>query len=145
MYIGNLVLLVLNLPLIPQIARVLAVPTRMLVPLVVFFSVMGVWVTTSSPFDLVVMVAIALAATLLRLLDYPMPPLVLAFVLGPMMEENLRRAVILSDGSFSFLWSRPTPIAVGILIAVVAAWRATATWRAASVVTEPSAERRNGA
>ena len=113
MYIGNLVLLVLNLPLIPQIARVLAVPSRMLAPLVIFFSVMGVYVTTLSPFDLAVMVAIALAATLLRLLDYPMPPLALAFVLGPMMEENLRRAVILYDGSFSFLWTRPVPIVVG--------------------------------
>ena len=113
MYIGNLVLLVINLPLIPQIARVLAVPSRLLAPLVVFFSVMGVYVTTLSPFDLAVMVAIALAATLLRLLDYPMPPLALAFVLGPMMEENLRRAVILYDGSFSFLWTRPVPIVVG--------------------------------
>jgi putative tricarboxylic transport membrane protein len=129
MYIGNLVLLVLNLPLIPQIARVLAVPSRMLTPLVVFFSIVGVYVTTLSPFDLALMIGVALLATLLRLLDYPMPPLVLAFVLGPMMEENLRRAVILADGSFSFLWSRPVPIAVGVLIAGIVAWRATTSLR----------------
>jgi putative tricarboxylic transport membrane protein len=129
MYIGNVVLLVLNLPLIPQIARVLAVPSRMLAPLVVFFSVTGVYVTTLSPFDLAIMVAIALVATLLRLLDYPMPPLVLAFVLGPMMEENLRRAVILYDGSFSFLWSRPVPAVVGLLVCAIVGWRATASLR----------------
>jgi putative tricarboxylic transport membrane protein len=129
MYIGNVVLLILNLPLIPQIARVLSVPSRMLAPLVVFFSVMGVYVTTLSPFDLAVMVAIALGATLLRLLDYPMPPLVLAFVLGPMMEENLRRAVILYDGSFSFLWSRPVPIVVCLLITAIVGWRATTALR----------------
>ncbi|HEX2465345.1 MAG TPA: tripartite tricarboxylate transporter permease [Thermoanaerobaculia bacterium] len=138
MYIGNLVLLVLNLPLIPQIARVLAVPSRMLAPLVVFFSVMGVYVTTLSPFDLTVMVAIALAATLLRLLDYPMPPLALAFVLGPMMEENLRRAVILYDGSFSFLWTRPVPIVVGSLMAAIVGWRLWTTLRARRVVPSGS-------
>jgi putative tricarboxylic transport membrane protein len=124
MYIGNVVLLILNLPLIPQLARVLAVPSRMLAPLVVFFSVMGVYVTTLSPFDLVILVAIAIAATMLRLLDYPLPPLALAFVLGPMMEENLRRSMILYDGSLSFLWSRPVTIVVGLLLAAIVGWRA---------------------
>jgi putative tricarboxylic transport membrane protein len=140
MYIGNVVLLILNLPLIPQIARVLAVPSRMLAPLVVFFSVMGVYVTTLSPFDLALMVAIALAATLLRPLDYPMPPLVLAFVLGPMMEENLRRAVILYDGSFSFLWSRPVPIVVGLLVAAIVGWRAMSALRRRQLPPLESAE-----
>jgi putative tricarboxylic transport membrane protein len=123
MYLGNLVLLALNLPAIPWLARVIAVPPRLLVPLVVFFSIAGVYVTTLSAVDLGIMVAIALAATLLRLLDYPMPPLVLAFVLGPMMEENLRRAVILYDGSFSFLWRRPTPVVVGLLCLTILGWR----------------------
>jgi putative tricarboxylic transport membrane protein len=123
MYLGNLVLLVLNLPLVPWFARILAVPRRMLVPLILFFSMVGVYVTSLSPFDLAVMVAIALAATLLRLLDYPMPPLALAFVLGPMMEENLRRAVIVSDGTFAFLWQRPVPIVVGVLCLGVVGFR----------------------
>ena len=90
----------------------------------------GVYVTTLSPFDLAIMVAIALAATLLRLLDYPMPPLVLAFVLGPMMEENLRRAMILYDGSFSFLWSRPVTLAVGLVVTAIVTWRAWVALRA---------------
>ena len=66
---------------------------------------------------------------MLRLLDYPMPPLVLAFVLGPMMEENLRRAVILYDGSFSFLWRRPVPLVVGLLLVAIVGWRASASLR----------------
>jgi putative tricarboxylic transport membrane protein len=123
MYIGNVLLLVLNLPLIPWFARVLAVPRRMLIPLILFFSMAGVYVTSLSPFDLALMVAIALAATLLRLLDYPMPPLVLAFVLGPMMEENLRRSVILYDGTFAFLWQRPVPLVVGLLCLALLTWR----------------------
>jgi putative tricarboxylic transport membrane protein len=127
MYLGNLLLLVLNLPLIPWFARLLAVPRRMLVPLILFFSMTGVYATSLSPFDLAVMVAIALAATLLRLLDSPMPPLALAFVLGPMMEENLRRAVIVSDGTFAFLWSRPVPITVGVLCVAIVGFRVW-TW-----------------
>jgi putative tricarboxylic transport membrane protein len=129
MYVGNLVLLVLNLPLIPWFARVLAVPRRMLVPLVVFFSIVGVYVTSLSTFDIAMMVAIALAATLLRLLDYPMPPLVLAFVLGPMLEENLRRSVILYDGTLAFLWQRPVPIAVDLLCVAIIGWRARSSFR----------------
>jgi putative tricarboxylic transport membrane protein len=129
MYVGNLVLLVLNLPAIPWLARVLLVPPRLLAPLVAFFSILGVYLTSLSSFDLAILVAIGLAATLLRLLDYPMPPLVLAFVLGPMMEENLRRAVILYDGSFSFLWLRPAPVVVGVLSLAIVGWRAWAAAR----------------
>jgi putative tricarboxylic transport membrane protein len=129
MYLGNLVLLVLNLPLVPWFARVLLVPRRMLLPLVVFFSIVGVYVTALSPFDIAIMAAIALGATVLRLLDYPMPPLVLAFVLGPMMEENLRRSLILYGGSLEFLWTRPVPVVVallglGIVVTRLRAWRA---------------------
>jgi putative tricarboxylic transport membrane protein len=130
MYVGNLVLLALNLPAIPWLAQVLRVPPRLLLPLVVFFSVAGVYVTSLSALDVVLMVAIALAATVLRLLDYPMPPLVLAFVLGPMMEENLRRAVILYDGTFAFLWQRPVPIVVLVLCAAFVGWRALTIARA---------------
>ena len=129
MYVGNLVLLALNLPAIPWLARVLLVPRRLLVPLIVFFSIAGVYVTSLSAIDVAMMVAIALAATLLRLLDYPMPPLVLAFVLGPMMEENLRRSVILSDGTFAFLWHRPVPILVGGVCLALLGYRAWA-WAA---------------
>ena len=123
MYVGNIVLLALNLPAIPWLARVLLVPRRLLVPLIVFFSVAGVYVTTLAAFDIAILVALALAATVLRLLDYPMPPLVLAFVLGPMMEENLRRSVILYDGTFAFLWQRPVPVVVTILLVAIVGWR----------------------
>ena len=118
MYFGNLVLLVLNLPLIPYLAKLLTVPKSLLVPLIFYFSLIGVYVVSFSSVDLFLMVAVAAAAALLRVLGYPMPPLVLAFVLGPMMEENLRRSLVLYDGSLAFLWSRP--LTAGILLLAVA-------------------------
>ncbi len=66
------------------------------------------------------MIGIAVVATILRLYDFPMPPLILAFVLGGLMEENLRRSLLISDGSWSFLWDRPlTMIIMVIILAIV--------------------------
>jgi len=107
MYIGMVILLILNLPLIPYIARVLATPKNFLIPLILFFSVTGIYLMSFNNFDIFLMIGIAIVATFLRLYNFPMPPLILAFVLGGLMEENLRRSLLISDGSFSFLWDRP--------------------------------------
>ena len=107
MYIGMVILLILNLPLIPYIARLLAVPRNYLVPLILFFSVAGIYLIYFNTFDIFFMIGLAVLAWSLRLYNFPMPPLILAFVLGGMMEENLRRSLLISDGSFNFLWDRP--------------------------------------
>ena len=107
MYIGMVILLILNLPLIPYIARVLATHKNFLIPLILFFSVTGIYLMSFNNFDIFLMIGIAVVATFLRLYNFPMPPLILAFVLGGLMEENLRRSLLISDGSFSFLWDRP--------------------------------------
>ena len=101
------ILLILNLPLIPYIARVLATPKNFLIPLILFFSVTGIYLMSFNNFDIFLMIGIAVVATFLRLYNFPMAPLILAFVLGGLMEENLRRSLLISDGSFSFLWDRP--------------------------------------
>ena len=68
------------------------------------------------------MVVFSMAAVVLRLMNFPMAPLILAFVLGKLLEENLRRALIINDGSVSFLWERPITLGITILtIAIVAA------------------------
>jgi putative tricarboxylic transport membrane protein len=107
MYIGMVILLILNLPLIPYIARLLAVPRNFLVPLILFFSIAGIYLMSFNTFDIFLMIGLAVLACFLRLYNFPMPPLILAFVLGGMMEENLRRSLLISDGSFNFLWDRP--------------------------------------
>ena len=113
MYLGNLVLLVINLPLIPYIARTLAIPGQMLVPLILFFCLIGVYLVSFNTFDLWMLIGLAVVCVGLRLVDYPMAPLLLGFVLGKLMEENLRRALMVNDGSFAFLWERP--ITAGLL------------------------------
>jgi putative tricarboxylic transport membrane protein len=107
MYIGNIVLLVLNLPLIPYIAKLLALPKQILTPLVIFFSLIGVYLVTFNTFDIYMMVAFSVIAVFLRIIDYPMAPMILGFILGGMMENNLRRALTISDGNLNFLWERP--------------------------------------
>jgi len=86
MYIGNVVLLILNLPLIPYIARLLMLPSQLLVPLVLFFSLCGVYLVSFNTFDIQLMVVFAAAAIALRLFGYSMAPMILGFVLGRLME-----------------------------------------------------------
>lgn len=120
MYLGNLVLLIINLPLIPYIARTLAIPEQMLVPLILFFCLIGVYLVSFNTFDLWMLIGLAVICVGLRLVDYPMAPLLLGFVLGKLMEENLRRALLVNDGSFAFLWERPvTAILLAISIGCV--------------------------
>lgn len=118
MYFGNLVLLILNLPLIPYISRLLAIPRPILIPLILFFSVTGVYLVSFNTFDIQMMVVITVIALLLKLLEFPMAPMLLGFILGGIMEKNLSRALTLSDGSFAFLWERPLTLSI-TLIAVV--------------------------
>ena len=123
MYIGMVVLLILNLPLIPYIARILAVPRTFLIPMILFFSVTGIYLMSFNNFDIFLMIGIAVVATILRLYDFPMPPLILAFVLGGLMEENLRRSLLISDGSWSFLWDRPLTLGIMSVIILIIGWQ----------------------
>ena len=119
MYIGNVILLIMNLPLIPYIARILAVPSTVLIPMIIFFSLIGVYFVSFNTFDIHLMVIFAVAAVGLRLLDFPMAPMLLGFILGGMMEENLRRALIINNDSWSFLWERPLTLSILVIAALV--------------------------
>jgi len=118
MYFGNVILLALNLPLIPYIARLLSLPRKYLVPIILFFSITGVYFVSFNSFDIHMMIFIAVIAVVLRLLGFPMAPLLLGFILGGMLEENLRRAITVSDGSMSFLWERPSTLVLFCLTIV---------------------------
>ena len=122
MYIGNVILLVLNLPLIPYIAKLLATPKQILLPLVMFFSLVGVYLVTFNTFDIYMMVLFSIVAVFLRIIDYPMAPMILGFILGGMMENNLRRALTISDGSLSFLWQRPITTTILVVTVIMLIW-----------------------
>ncbi len=123
MYIGMVILLILNLPLIPYIARILAVPKNYLIPLILFFSITGIYVMSFNNFDIYLMIGIAVVATFMRLYDFPMPPLILAFVLGGLMEENLRRSLLISNGSWEFLWARPLTASILAVTILIVGWQ----------------------
>jgi len=118
MYLGNIVLLILNLPLIPYISRLLAIPRPILIPMILLFSLTGVYLVSFNTFDIHMMVIICVVALFLRLLDFPMAPMLLGFILGGMLEDNLRRALVINDGSLSFMWERPLSAAI-LAIAVL--------------------------
>lgn len=114
MYLGNVFLLILNLPLIPYFARLLAIPRNFMVPMILFFSLMGVYLVTFNDFDVLMMVMICVVAMVLRLTNMPMAPLLLGFILGGLMEDNLRRALLIYDDSISFMWERPLTLGINV-------------------------------
>ena len=92
--------------------------------MILFFSLIGVYFVSFNTFDIHLMVIFAVAAVGLRLLDFPMAPMLLGFILGGMMEDNLRRALSINDDSWSFLWARPLTLsilAIAVLILVLPA------------------------
>jgi putative tricarboxylic transport membrane protein len=122
MCLGNLILLVINLPLIPYIARTVAIPEQILSRLTAFFCLVGVFLVSFNTFDLWLMIGLCVVCISLKLLDDPMAQLLLGFVPGKLLEENLRRALLVNDGSFAFLWERPvTALQLAISIACVLA------------------------
>jgi TctA family transporter len=107
MWLGNLMLLVINLPLVGIWVKLLSVPYRMLFPAIIVFCAVGAYTMTNTPFNIVVMQIFGLVGFGLRSLRLEPAPLVLGFVLGPMMEENLRRALLLSRGNGLVFIERP--------------------------------------
>jgi putative tricarboxylic transport membrane protein len=126
MYIGNAMLLVLNLPLIPMWARLLRVPYAVLFPFILLFCLIGAYSVGNNVGDGIVMWSFGLVGYLLKKFDYEGAPLILAMVIGPMLEEALRQSLILSAGSFVIFVARPITAvflaaAVLILVAPLAA------------------------
>jgi putative tricarboxylic transport membrane protein len=122
MYIGNAMLLLLNLPLVGIFARLLSVPAWVLYPGVLALSFAGVYAVSNSAFDLLMAVGFGIMGWLFRKLDVPLVPIVLGFVLGRMLEDNLRRALALSDGSVAELVASPVSIVLWIMTVVAVLW-----------------------
>ncbi len=115
MFLANVILLVLNIPMVGLFTRILNVPYWVLVPGILAVSSVGVYAVHATTFDLLLMAALGFAAYLLRQQGVPMAPLILGFVLGPLMEQNLRRALSISNGDAAVLVH--SPIATGLWIA----------------------------
>ena len=117
MYVGNVMLLALNLPLIGVWVQFLKVPFRFLFPMIIIFCLIGVYSVNNSVLDIGVMVFFGVVGYIMRKFDYEAAPLVLAYVLGPMLEQALRQSLIISNGSFAIFFVRPIS---GVCLAVAA-------------------------
>jgi putative tricarboxylic transport membrane protein len=107
MYIGNVMLLVLNLPLIPLWVQVLRIPAKVLYPLILLFCLIGGYSLNNNILDVIIMIIFGILGYLFRKFQYEGAPLILAFVLGPIIENNLRQSLILSRGRFDIFFTRP--------------------------------------
>ncbi|MFB9947956.1 tripartite tricarboxylate transporter permease [Rhizobium puerariae] len=112
MWIGNLMLVLLNLPLVGIWVKLLSVPYRLLFPGIVMFSCIGVYASGFASFDLYMTAVFGVIGVILKILRFEPAPLVLGFVLGPMLEENFNRALVLSDGSLMTFVDHPLPAAM---------------------------------
>jgi putative tricarboxylic transport membrane protein len=123
MYVGNAMLLVLNLPLIGMWVRLLRVPYVILYPLILLFCLIGVYSVNNNIVEIFIMVLAGIAGLVLRRLGFDGAPFLLALVLGPMMESSLRQALLISRGSFAIFFTRPV---AGVLMLLAVAFLVTA-------------------
>ena len=117
MWVGNFMLVVLNLPMIGMWIKLLTVPYRILFPSILVFMAIGVYSLSNNPFDVLLMMLFGLLGYIFVKLECEPAPLLLGFILGPLMEENLRRAMLLSRGDPIVFFTKP--ISAGFLIASI--------------------------
>jgi putative tricarboxylic transport membrane protein len=119
MYIGNVMLLVLNLPLVGLFAQILKTPPAMLYSGVIAFSVLGAYALNFNVFDMLLLLGFGLVGYLMQRYGFPMAPAVLALVLGILAEQHLRRALSVSNGDLMTFVERPISLALVIFILLV--------------------------
>ncbi len=120
MYIGNVILLVLNLPLVGLWVKLLDVPYSILFAVILGFTTLGAYAVSGSPFDIAVMMVFGFVGYALKKLEFPLAPLVLTLILGPLMERNLRKSLEMGGGDLMILFDRPLSLVVLVIAGAVA-------------------------
>lgn len=118
MFIGNVVLLILNLPLIPYIAKILSIPRNYLIPFILFFTLMGAYIGQNNATELLMLVGLGVMAMIFRFADYPLAPLLIGFILGRMLEDNFARSMQLYRGP-EFILERPMTLGLMVLALIL--------------------------
>ncbi|HEX2967360.1 MAG TPA: tripartite tricarboxylate transporter permease [Syntrophorhabdaceae bacterium] len=138
MYIGNAMLVLLNLPLIGMWVKVLKIPARVLLPLILLCCLIGSYANNNSSADVIIMLVFGVIGYVLRKFRYELAPLIMALVLGPMIESNFRNSLTMSDGSLAIFFQRPISATVLVIAGLLLASTAFSTYRKAKtrMVTE---------
>ncbi len=119
MYFGNVMLLVLNLPLIGMWVKILKIPYALLFPLIILFCIVGVYSLNNNVYEIMIMILFGFFGYILRKLEYPLAPFLLAMVLGPMMETSFRQSMAIGQGDFAIFFQRPFSAILLISVVVV--------------------------
>jgi TctA family transporter len=142
MWIGNAILIVLNLPLVGLWVKLLTIPFRALYPAILLFCCLGVYSLRFSTFDVFLAAGFGLAGYVLRKLKCEPTPLVVGFVLGPLLEENVRRALVFAEGDYTVFVRQPISLAFLILAAALLIPAGFSQFREASDVPVGGAARK---
>jgi len=122
MYVGNVLLLLLNLPLIGLFVKLLKVPGKVMAPIILMVAVAGVYSVRNSMFDVLMCIVFGVVGYFLRTFNFDLGPFILGFILGPILEDHFRRSMVLSDGSFAIFFTRPVPVVLMTLLLIVVIW-----------------------
>jgi putative tricarboxylic transport membrane protein len=122
MYIGNIILLILNVPLISLFVKIIEIPYALLSPLIVLICAIGAYSLDNNPVDVVLMMVFGVIGYLMRKCGFEPAPLVLAYVLGPLLEKSLRQSLILSQGSPWIFFHRPISLVLTGIVLLVVLW-----------------------
>jgi putative tricarboxylic transport membrane protein len=131
MYVGNVLLFIINLPLVPLFASLLRFPYYVLYPVILVLCIVGGYSLNGSYFDLWVLFGFGLAGFFLRKLDFPPAPAILGVVLGPLIESTLRQSLTMSQGRWDIFISRPISAALVAVLALILLVPWLVRWRAA--------------
>jgi len=127
LYIGNVILLILNLPLVNVWAKLLKIPYNILVVFILVFCIIGAYSLNNSVFDVGMMIFCGLLGYMFKKLDFPLAPAILTLILGPQMERSLRESLSLSQGDYSIFFTRPISLVLLVITAIIfltSAWQA---------------------
>jgi putative tricarboxylic transport membrane protein len=119
MYLGNIALLIINVPLVGILVRMIMLPTAYLIPTIAVLTFVGVFSVAGDAFDLYMMIGLGVFGYILRKLDYSLAPVILGVVLGEIFEQNLRRSLSMSDGDWSILFHTPATVILWIIALLV--------------------------
>jgi putative tricarboxylic transport membrane protein len=130
LFIGNTLLLLINLPMAPLWARLLGIPRPYLYAGILFFATLGAYAVNLQAFDLVILLVLGALGFAMRRFGLPILPLIIGLILGPRIESQLRKAFQLSAGDVSGLWNEPVAVVVYLLVALILCWPFVAlAWR----------------
>jgi putative tricarboxylic transport membrane protein len=117
MLIGNIILIIINLPLAIPLVQILRVPTRIMLPIIMGLALIGTFFLNYSSFDFIIVMIAGIIGYMFSKLEIPLPPLVLALILGGAFEQNLRNSMVLSDGNISIFFQKPISVVFLVLAA----------------------------